>query len=111
MISTRRRVARGLAWALALALGACGARTTAGPKWPELHHRDDDGGESLAPREPTETAAALEEDPHPVATAPAEVSIAPVVTPPTPPAATTPPPEEAAPVQLEDTVIEIHDDE
>lgn len=106
MLSTRRRVA----WALALALGGCGARTATGPKWPALHARDDDGGESLAPRAPAETAAALEEDPHPAAAPPAEVSIAPVVAPPAPPAAT-PPTDEPVPLQLEDTVIEIHDDE
>jgi hypothetical protein len=110
MISARRRVARVVTWALALALGGCGARTSAGAKWPELHHRDDDGGESLAPRAPTETAAALEE-PHPPAAPPAEVSIAPVVTPATPPAATPAVEEPAQALQLEDTVIEIHDDD
>ena len=61
----------------------------------------------------TETAAAaIEADPHPAAPPPTEVSIAPVVTPVTPPASSTSStPEEPQPVQLEDTVIEIHDDE
>jgi hypothetical protein len=107
MVSARGRVA----WALALALGGCGARAATGPKWPALHARDTDGGESLAPREPTETAAALEEDPHPAAQPAAEVSIAPLVAPPATPPAATSTDDQTQPLQLEDTVIEIHDDE
>jgi hypothetical protein len=113
MVFARGRVVVGLRWALALALVGCGARSTTGAKWPELHARDNDGGESLAPHQATETAAAaIEADPHPAAPPPTEVSIAPVVTPVTPPASSTSStPEEPQPVQLEDTVIEIHDDE
>ena len=39
-----------IALALALVLSACGARAGEGVAWPEMAERENDGGESLAPR-------------------------------------------------------------
>jgi hypothetical protein len=41
-------------------LAACSAAPPAGPAWPKLSPRTDDGGESLAPREGTQAFVAIE---------------------------------------------------
>lgn len=94
-----------------LAAAACGTHA-AQPAWPKMHDTGSDGGESLAPHEHAETAAAIEDDPHPAPVA-AEVPIAPVIAPPPSTDGTTATvvsPEDTPPLQIEDTVIEVHDD-
>ena len=63
---------------LVLAVTACTHSAATGPAWPKQHVADDDGGESLAPRDPaksvvvaTEDAADDDDKPAPAA-APAE---------------------------------------
>lgn len=82
------------------------------PAWPKQHDTGSDGGESLAPHESTETAAAIEGDPHPAPPAP-DVPIAPIVAPAGSDAttATVVPADDTQPLQIEDTVIEIKDDD
>lgn len=98
--------------ALLFVVVACGTHS-AQPAWPKPHDTGSDGGESLAPHESTEATAALEGDPHPAPPA-ADTPIAPVVAPAAPSDATTATvvsPDETQPLQVEDTVIEIKDDE
>jgi hypothetical protein len=62
---------------LVLAVAACTHSAATGPAWPKQHAKDDDGGESLAPRDPAKSVAVAAEtsddDAKPAATdAPAE---------------------------------------
>lgn len=45
-----------------IVLAACSSAPPAGPAWPKLSPRADDGGESIAPREGARALAAIEED-------------------------------------------------
>ncbi len=49
----------GSALGASLAAGCAGARRGDGLEWPALHAREADGGESLAPRPKTQSAAAV----------------------------------------------------
>jgi hypothetical protein len=46
--------------AASVALAACGHSKASGPKWPEPSAKDEDGGESIAPRPSAQYAAAVE---------------------------------------------------
>lgn len=95
---------------LAVCLSACGGRDR-GPAWPKAAATDDDGGESLAPRQVA--AVALEEADEPTVEAVPETAVtpdapavdAPAVVP-TSPVITAP--EEV--INLDDIVIEIEEE-
>jgi len=94
-------------------LAACGGATSRGPAWPQLHAREADGGESLAPRQAS-SVAAIEEavdvtssaaaPAAPAAAAPASPSSARPDRP-----ADAPPPREPDILTTEDIIIEIDD--
>lgn len=95
---------------LAVGLSACGGRAP-GPAWPTAAATDEDGGESLAPRE-TAVAAIEAADEPAVETAPAvaiTAEAAAVVAPDeaTPPTTITAPEEV---IDLDDIVIEIEEE-
>ena len=95
----------------ALWLGACGARGSNRPAWPERAEREADGGESIAPRESTTVAAVEAADgddtaviaPPAAAAAPAGAGTTPATT-----TTTITAPEDT--ITVEEIVIEISDD-
>lgn len=95
---------------LVVSLSACGGRDRA-PAWPKAAATDDDGGESLAPRQVA--AVALEEADEPAVEAVAEATVIPDA-----PAVDAPAADAAAPVitspeeviNLDDIVIEIEEE-
>lgn len=97
-------------------VAACGGRADRGPKWPQMAEREEDGGESLAPR----TASTIvesssdkpsEEEAKPAAEEPAAEAKATEDDTPADPveAETVIAPEEV--INIDDIVIEIEDDE
>lgn len=101
---------------LVLAVTACTHSAATGPAWPKQHVKDDDGGESLAPRDPAKSISIATEEtgdddkPAPAA-APAEKPAAAPVTeggaPASAPAAAQP--EDV--IQTEEIVIEVGPDD
>jgi hypothetical protein len=91
-------------------LGACGAGSTHAPAWPKTAEAENDGGESIAPRQATTIAASDTPD------APAASEAAPMVTPTAAPATVTPTtptiiaPEETITIEETTIVIEVEDD-
>jgi hypothetical protein len=47
---------------LVLAVSACTHSAATGPAWPKLHATDNDGGESLAPRDPAKEVVVATDD-------------------------------------------------
>ena len=47
---------------LVLAVTACTHSAATGPAWPKAHASDDDGGESLAPRDPAKSVVVATEE-------------------------------------------------
>ncbi len=97
-------------------LGACGARGSTGPAWPEMAERETDGGESIAPREanavaavePTEAVTAVDVV-APAAAATATPAAAGAAATPTVTTPTITAPEDT--ITVEEIVIEISDED
>jgi len=99
-----------VALGLAVSLSACGGRDRA-PAWPKAAATDDDGGESLAPRQVA--AVALEEADEPVVEAAPEAAATPDAPAADAPDATPTAPVITAPeevINLDDIVIEIEEE-
>jgi hypothetical protein len=96
---------------LVIALLGCSHPRPTGPAWPELHARETDGGESLAPRAAARAIAAAGEDDHAADRAAGDKPAAPATpasAPPEKPAAGTVTVTEE-PLNAEDLVIEVDD--
>ena len=101
---------------LVLAVTACTHSAATGPAWPKQHVSDNDGGESLAPRDPAKSVAVATDDsddddkPAP-AEAPAEKPAAAAATEAGTPAAApaTAQPEDV--IQTEEIVIDVGPDD
>jgi hypothetical protein len=94
-------------------LVGCGGAPERGPAWPKASPSETDGGESLAPRQPS-SVAAIEEagDATPSAAPPASAAAAAPAAAPAradKPAAESPPPREPDVLTTEDIIIEIDD--
>ena len=95
-------------------LAGCGGGRERGPAWPKLHEREADGGESLAPRQPSSVAAIEDADDAPPAAAtpaPAAGAAAPAAAPASKAErpAEAPAPREPDVLNVEDIIIEIED--
>ncbi|MDX2094095.1 MAG: hypothetical protein SFX73_40060 [Kofleriaceae bacterium] len=53
---------------------ACGGRSAKAPKWPQMAERGEDGGESLAPRQPGVVESSADADIKATATSSADVT-------------------------------------
>jgi len=99
---------------LVLAVTACTHSAATGPAWPKAHASDDDGGESLAPRDPAKSIAVAAEAPDDDNPAPAAAPAAtPAPAPVTEGAAPAAAPAAAQPEDVlttEEIVIDVGDD-
>lgn len=101
---------------LVLAVSACTHAAASGPAWPKAHASDEDGGESLAPRDPAKSivvaAEASDDDDKPAA--PAAPAAPPAPAPVTQAAAAASAPAAAQPedvITTEEIVIEVGPDD
>ncbi len=96
-----------LALALVTVLAACGGRAAQGPAWPEMAEREEDGGESLAPRQPAAISIADKDadDDKPAPAKPAAEAAKPAAA--KPAAETTEVPLPAPTITVEEDAIEI----
>jgi len=99
---------------LVLAVSACTHSAATGPAWPKAHASDDDGGESLAPRDPAKSIAVAAEEPEEAKPAPTPApAAAPPPAPVTEGGAPAAAPAAAQPedvITTEEIVIEVGDD-
>ena len=95
---------------LVVLLAACAPHITAGPAWPKTSSSTADGGESIAPHEAHQVAAAIEKsEPEAKPAAPEPKPATPALVPAGAPAATPAVSNQAAeePMTVDDIIIEI----